>query len=350
MLLIVEGPDGAGKTYFINEIRSQIAKRLPNDTAVVLHARAPAPGVHALDEYVAPLLSYRPGRGHHIICDRWHLGELVYPKLLGRPTTMDEPVADYIDEFLRSRGAFLTLLTPSEEVIERQITERVAQGGPRGPVPDVRETVKLFADACNRARVDSWRYFGKGSHQLDAREHAENVIMYALEVEREAEWLSDYVTYVGNPSPTNLLIGDVRHGWSPRNDNLWPAFTPRRATSGHYLLSARAQARSAGVKPGRTHVCGIDDAPVQLINVNDVDNVASFIKSAPHRPRVVALGGYAHSALDALGVNHGVVPHPQWWRRFLNSRGVEYGRLISQALLTGDDLRSELSQDSWVND
>ena len=47
-------------------------------------------------------------------------------------------------------------------------------------------------------------------------------------------------------------------------------------------------------------------------------------------PVVVALGKNASEALEELGIEHSVVPHPQKIRRFHNKRQDEYGRLIRQ--------------------
>lgn len=70
-ILIVEGADATGKTTFCKRYASIYGARY-------LHAEAPEHN-DWLDEYVLPLLHDQP-----IICDRWHLGELVWPEAFNR--------------------------------------------------------------------------------------------------------------------------------------------------------------------------------------------------------------------------------------------------------------------------
>ena len=69
MLIVLEGPDGSGKTTAVRKLTQRGALR----GATVLHfgpiEKDP------LEEYELALQWYRPGTRQHVICDRLHLGD-----------------------------------------------------------------------------------------------------------------------------------------------------------------------------------------------------------------------------------------------------------------------------------
>lgn len=123
MLIIVEGPDGAGKSTLVNQLTEYIIHST-HARVMRLHARSPKPGSDSFKEYVVPLLGYRPYDPFHVICDRWHLGERVYPKILGRETDMTREVFDRVEGFLDSRGAILVRPYVSVSTLKERIIRR----------------------------------------------------------------------------------------------------------------------------------------------------------------------------------------------------------------------------------
>lgn len=115
MLILIEGLDGTGKTT--------IARRLRDENGFELIHKGP-PTRPPYEEYTADLCDYEPGEGRNIVCDRWHLGELVYPLARHRSTDMTPDIFDQIDRFLVCKGAFLIYATASLEVIERNLLKR----------------------------------------------------------------------------------------------------------------------------------------------------------------------------------------------------------------------------------
>jgi thymidylate kinase len=118
LLIILEGPDGAGKSTLAREIADQLCPHVVK----MLHAGPPT--AHPIDEYVTPLLDYRPGAGSHIICDRWHLGEMVYPQILERPTQWNIGIERLVHRFLRSVGACVVLLQPTLSELRTRLDVR----------------------------------------------------------------------------------------------------------------------------------------------------------------------------------------------------------------------------------
>lgn len=299
MLIIIEGPDCARKSTLANLLAEQIRIRTRSPHVAVLH-RGP-PTAHPLDEYVTPLLGYRHSQDRHLVCDRWHLGELVYPAIFNRPTRCDDAVFRYVELFLQSRGAYLVVVTPEVDELRDCLVRRGDDPGELARVEAVREG--FISVATRTALPMTW---------LKDETLTGDVVWWIIDeasaAATRATPLDNYVTYVGPRWPQRLLVGDVRKTGTEPGD-LRPAFMPYPATSGHYLLRALGN-----VAP---------DA-VGLVNGCDVDDVA-VLWDALHKPQIVTLGRNAQRATRRqLDRYHWAgptvipieVPHPQWQRRF----------------------------------
>lgn len=81
--IIIEGTDGVGKTT--------LAKRLvAKAQGVYRHAGPPTSGTWVA-EYAAPLIREYPWVLKRVIFDRWHVGEMVWPRLMGRESLFASP-------------------------------------------------------------------------------------------------------------------------------------------------------------------------------------------------------------------------------------------------------------------
>lgn len=101
-LIVIEGVDRTGKS----ELAMSLAADYEN--AQVLHFGPPKK--NALREYLEPLLDYDP-RVDNIICDRLHIGEVVWPKYFNREPRMTRAERGVIEVFLASRGGLLVHAT-----------------------------------------------------------------------------------------------------------------------------------------------------------------------------------------------------------------------------------------------
>lgn len=135
MLVLLDGPDGAGKTTLANAI----ADRVPGTHII----KKNAPTLPALVEYTADLAKYSPGAGISVVGDRWHIGERVYGPLYRGGCSLSPVHWGAVESFLYGLGAFLTLVVADPRVLYDRLVAR-------GEDPDYQQLVDEM-DAFNRA-------------------------------------------------------------------------------------------------------------------------------------------------------------------------------------------------------
>jgi len=116
MLILLEGPDGAGKTTLAYTLAHGI------DHADIRHSsqlkRDP------MDEYVGDLHMYIPGDGMHIIYDRHYLGELIYGPLYRGESKITPEMQSVIERWLNSRGALLVHVTHDVDTLRQRCRDK----------------------------------------------------------------------------------------------------------------------------------------------------------------------------------------------------------------------------------
>jgi hypothetical protein len=321
VLIILEGPDGGGKTTLAEALYEFLDERDHARGVVRMH-KGPPVG-HPLDEYLRPISAYRPGRSPHLILDRWHWGERVYPALRGRVSQLDDAAWWAIESLLARLGALVVYVYGDLATYRRVYAERGED------VDALLEELPLVDKAYRDVRLRSFQLqqFYQWSSPLNSE--VERVVKLAHVRESTVVDLVT-TTYSGPRHPEFLLFGDVRHelrhvdpSSREARANTDPAFLPFPGTSGHFLRGALADAGTT-IRYGLANACDVDD-PRRLW-----DSLG--------RPRTVALGRNAQRRLAQLAVPHGVVPHPQYVRRFHHLKRGEYGNLIALALTKQEDL------------
>lgn len=305
MLIILEGPDCAGKTTLAMRLETAIRRRYPASDEI-LHLTSGPPERHPLDEYVVPLLGYRPMSGTHVICDRLHLGERVYPQVFGRSSEMNHAVFMHTESFLQSRGALVIYVMPPVATLVHRMQLR----GDDLVRPEQLAAIRAGFVKTTRETVLPHLITDDGE-VIDA------TLERARLIEVGAAPLNPFVTYTGPPHPFRLLLGDVR-GPAFRTDDpidkIRPAFMPYRSMSGAYLWKTLGRSENTGLRAGNIGVanaCDVDD-PRELWHVLG-------------RPQVVTLGRNAARAFS--GAHE--APHPQWVRRFHHNRVDDYNIVLT---------------------
>ena len=126
-ILIVEGTDATGKSTLCHDIAEATGRRY-------VHASAPKTR-DWLDEYV---LSLRAGQ--RTVCDRWHIGELIWPEVFGRPSLFTS-----FDDYEHCSRILVELLDAAIVVVTRPVEDIIATLHERGEGDTVAHTVKAQA-------------------------------------------------------------------------------------------------------------------------------------------------------------------------------------------------------------
>lgn len=301
MLIILEGADGTGKTTLAGELVEVLGAKL-------LH-RGP-PGQDVITEYARDIQWYRPGQGTHVVCDRWHLGELIYGPLLRGSSAFTRESLAHVEKVLQTRGALLVVLDGDAAEIRGRLRRR---GDDLVAVDQIDGILAAYRDV----ETQLPRYNIRDQNLAVTAKYAARL---ASVLEHAAERLGAFTTYVGPVTPDFLLVGEQRNG-PPYPDQA--ALTPGPATSGRYLYEALPDAILDG--------CGF---------VNALEDDVAALLPILRDPPVCALGVKAADRLREAGVRCSSAPHPQYVRRFYHRAKLEYGALIEDLLTTGS--RNEL--------
>lgn len=324
MLIILEGADCAGKSTLAERLARALDRspyRTVDSSLTMIHKGPPTR--HPLDEYAEPLLGYRTGRDQHVICDRWHIGETVYPTVLSRPSQLDSAVDAWLELFLLSRGALLVHVRQSDDYLRDCGRHR---GDQTQDIDRVAETTALFESYVASSLLPTVSLDYGDVDDADVRQLVEQAAL----LEYRAWPALTSTTYVGAWRPSLLLVGDRRGvTGDPRDHGDWPAFAPFPGTSGHYLFQTLTDRPLTVARDGHAL------SSIAVVNANDVDDVVEVWRAA-ERPPVVALGALAANRLLELGVPHRTVSHPQFRRRFRHhERDVYLTQLLDTSEVVG---------------
>ena len=109
MRIIIEGADGVGKTTLVNKLAERY-----NLGVIHCHSKDP----NDLDFY------YQLLRKNEVIYDRHLIGEMVYPKIFGRPQKLKEYELEYLLAKSDDLGVSIIILTAGINDIEKRLFEK----------------------------------------------------------------------------------------------------------------------------------------------------------------------------------------------------------------------------------
>lgn len=120
MFIIVEGPDGAGKTTFVSNLEKELWRQ-GRGTVLVNPKRSPRQP--PLVEYKIRLDFYRPRTGVDLILDRcWYSDDVYGPSWRGHG--LDPDVRSRLDTWASDRGAVVAALDADDEVLAARLEQR----------------------------------------------------------------------------------------------------------------------------------------------------------------------------------------------------------------------------------
>lgn len=252
-----------------------------------------------LEEYEQPLDAF--DRGAHVVCDRWHLGELVYGPLLRGGARLTPVERFHIELYLHSRGGFIVHVNTPLPIIRDRFAARGDDLVQHDQLPQI---IATYADVIKESRCPTLVVPDSSGRAVS------DIIEFGSVIQNTVEGLKPFETYIGGPFPRVLLLGETRGN----PGKFRAAFPPAQYTSGKYLLEALI-----GQREWRVGELGI---------ANAMDEDVFELWDALQRPVVVTLGKKAMQICSAAHVPHAIEVHPQFVRRFHHKTKDEYGRRI----------------------
>jgi hypothetical protein len=333
MLIILEGPDGAGKTTLARAIQKvsgasylHCTYRLPDQmpryhTAALMHALSGA------------LKTDRP-----VILDRWWPSEYIYGDVF-RGGTKFPHYGRLLDRLAIRFGALYVTCLPSDVTRYLGRFKELAASG-REKFVNLRQMLKVYEtyDLFHYGVGEGWcttddylgvltrQGFGNrvdallyDFHRMDVGDVAETIVSMCGTLYESQGSPKLETTLVGNLNARTMIVGDKPNlKWADRRPR-WPFF--EHGNCSLYLAAT-------------LDYLNISERNLCFANINGpggVGDVGDWLNRDTTRPLVV-LGNEAEATLlKNFKVNYYLVPHPQAWRRF-PSYDVEFKERLEKAL------------------
>ena len=315
-VIVLEGPDGCGKSTLSEEF----VKSNWN------YAHFGAPDGPAYD-------FYRMGINNIVgptVLDRFHSGSIVYGSIFRGTSDLTDFQHWLIEMELKSVSALMVHVTVPWEQQLKTITERrKTTDGDQFEALDKQRAIRekydeVMASTALRRVTFDWTRGDTAQRLFDVAVKP----LFAELVDRPdvmssvpslGWWRAPYVLVGDEPrSASNFYEAYKRHGVPLRRlSDIGGA--PFNSTSGEYLYGALT---SAGIQ---NDVCIFNSRLLDGREVKDIFQRWEFPGTT------IALGKRASERLEATGVDHVMVPHPQYIRRFHHKDIELYGSMIRDA-------------------
>lgn len=293
MIVILEGPDGSGKTV----LASQLVERYK---LKYRHEGPPPPDVSLLDYYGGLL---EDARGTNVVFDRLALGELVYGPILRGKDRLGADGYRLIMKLISAVGAQTIVCLPPMKTCEENWSKRLSSELFKD-ASKFRETYRMYVQLFTT--FDEWTY--------DYTRDPIDAIFALLNLERPT--LPANMT--GSPKAKYLLLGDRGSSKDPYVDlPFWST-----VNSSAYLYRALDMA-------------GFNDFQCAFMNAHFVGHetprsIPEYFFPEAKNARIIALGERASEVCRRQGMDHCGVPHPQFWRRFHHHDIESYADLLRE--------------------
>jgi hypothetical protein len=287
MIIILEGPDGSGKTTLAHDLQQRF-------NLAYHHEGPPPPNVPILDHLGTVLDGYR---GKNVVIDRFALGERVYGPIVRGHDSLGADGWKVIRRLMRAVGAMEVLCLPSYD------TCYAAWSSGRAEMFNKVEHFKQFYAKYVELKGDQYIYDYSDPVQL------EHMISICRSLQSLEGMLGLPANMVGSAVASYLFVGE--RGANPQATHDLPFFSS--VNSSRYLNDAIAAA-------------GFNEGEIAFINAYKHDKTPNVIPR--NFKTVVALGGHASAVCNQQHIRHRFVYHPQYWKRFHSPKVDEYVRML----------------------
>lgn len=288
MIVIIEGPDGAGKTT----LAEHLSKRY---WLSYHHEGPPPPGIEPLYHYAKLLDNARHPRGSGVVFDRFALGERVYGPVLRGRDAIGLDGWRVFKRLLKASGAISVLCLPSYEVCHAS-----------------------WASGRHELILDRQRFNATYSHWVALRAEFDIIYDYRTSsgLELDLHQMNTMIwppPVIGDPMAKYVLVGDVG---SDKNCPVDLAFFGT-TDSAAYLTAA-------------LDLAGFQENELAWVNAYTLEGYQQRLPD-DKRYRLIALGGRAVAACKRQNLDCHAVPHPQYWRRFHHHDMQKYADMLKGA-------------------
>lgn len=289
MIVILEGPDGSGKTTLARFLEKEHGFRY-------IHTGPPETD-KVLDAYGRTLYDAHKS-GDLVVIDRLHVGERIYGPILRDQDKLGLRGEILIQRLISAYGAQLIFCLPpfftalanwkarhGEELVAHENTYTAIYNKYLSTMNSVFYNSASWYDY-TRMALDT-------SAKLLLAFHNKEVLPHGV---------------IGSTSPLFLFVGDQAN-----QTYLDLPFFSLNGSS-QYLNDCLTEA-------------GYQEKSIALVNAIDLSGSRmplSEIYATLREPKVIALGGNAHDALNHSRVKHVTIPHPAYWKRFQSDKRDDY--------------------------
>jgi hypothetical protein len=291
MLIVIEGADKTGKTTLAKAISKQLGFE---------YVHFSAPKGPPADEYLDFLLNLKKPT----VCDRFHLGELVYGPLLRGKAGLSPLELVVIERVMRLKQAVVV-----HAVTDTQLANRRLVVSKEHEVVDTEQNLKaarLFRQVVpNTNAGPTLQYDGSSLESL--QKTVDELKMIAAQ-----SAVAEGYTGIGTVTGRKLVfVGEAV------NQNVtWRGLPFDRGSASQFLLDVF---QAAGVPEKAVYIC----------NANTLTRrEADWLNCS----RFIALGTEADKKLTKLGVRHWTLHHPQYVKRFLLKQKAAYVSQLAEII------------------
>lgn len=283
MFIIIEGADKTGKTTLANAIVKKFGFK---------YVHFGKPKKRAATEYAEYLLSTNEDQ----VCDRFHLGELVYGPIFRGGAAIDDVEFATIERLLRLKQTILIQTTTDVTLANKRLavsTQDEAVDSDQNQV-----AIRGFKQVIKRSNVQHIIKYD-GSNYENLNEILRKLAALKVQIDDAQSVVSHFCTGIGTPVGKKIVfVGDEV------NKNVtWLNLPFDKGLSSEFLLDSMKKAR---VPERLVYICNSNTLTQREVNFLQTTGKTLFI----------ALGQKATIKLYELGVKHHSLPHPQYVKRF----------------------------------
>jgi len=293
MFIILEGPDGAGK--------STLAEWLIQHYNLEYHHEGPPPqGVSCLVHYGGIL---HQAREHHqsVVYDRFALGERVYGPIYRKVDGLGPDGWRIMRRLLNASGVIQVLCLPAYQTCLKNWQMRRNLG-----------EEMIAREAVFRQTFEAWLSFANQHHFVYDYENPKH-LTHLIEVLDEVQ-PGFPSPIIGSPTASFLLVGDS--GSDPDSPTTDLAFFGTSDSSAYLTRSL--------------DMAGFKESELAFMNAIRHQPQPNIVNIPSFGATIIALGKVAGRICADQGITHREVPHPQYWRRFHHSHIDEYANLLKE--------------------